>query len=343
MNILVPVSPSKTISRTLEEAVGRIHDQGDGTGSIHLVYTETPGRNAGRARRATAMLERARESVTEVAEDNIEIVIAYLARDEYLATPHDHAAVLAAYVDEHHIDLVVLDPNYAVDATDRTLHPLQHAFSRGQLNYEVATIEPTGWPARIEIVRFVAVFALTFSFYLVVGATFQLFDLVTGILGATVAGVLFRNITFETTPGVMTVAGTFIRGVLYVPSLLVNILIANIQISYIILHPALPIDPHLDRIKTGLSGGLTVTALANSITLTPGTLTVDADRDELLVHSITAPTRTEVLTGERTTGIRFVYYGFEGSEQPETIDLDRLETVAGPTDADELLGGGEDD
>ena len=343
MNILVPISPSRTINRTIEEAVGRIIEQASGAGNIHLVYTETPGKSADQSERVTPMLDSARERARQIAPADTEVITAYLAREVYLATPHDHAAVLATYASDHDIDLVVLDPNYSVDATDRALHPLQYAFSRAQLAYEVAAAEPTRMPTSVEIVRFVAVFALTFSFYLVVGGTLQHFDMATGIMGAIVAGILFRNVTFETTPGLRTVVGTFIRGALFVPYLLVKIIIANIQISYIILHPAMPIDPHLDRIETGLSNGLTVTALANSITLTPGTLTVDAERDELLIHSITEPTRTEVLTGDRTSGIQFVYYGLEGREQPGKIDLDRLETVAGPTDVEELLGGDKND
>lgn len=339
MNVLVPVSPSRTNQPTIEDAVGRLHDRAEEVGTIHLVYTETPGKATGRPKRATALLERSRATATAAAGYDVEVVTAYLARDEYLANPHDHAAVLAAYVTENDVDLIVMDPNYTVDATDRTLHPVEHAYERAGLAYEKVSVEPTGRPPLVEVTRFAAIFVLTISFYLVVSATFEAFGLATGIIGATIAGVLFRNVALETTPGVATVAGAIVRGALFVPYLLAKIIVANVQISYIILHPALPIDPHLDRIQTGLGGGLTVTSLANSLTLTPGTVTVDAERDNVLVHSITEDTRLEVLTGERTNGIRFVFYGLTAIEDTDTVDIDRVETVTGPKDVLDLSGG----
>ena len=45
--------------------------------------------------------------------------------------------------------------------------------------------------------------------------------------------------------------------------------------AYIVLHPMLPINPGIVRIRTGLKKDTSLTILSNSITLTPGTLTVD--------------------------------------------------------------------
>ena len=62
---------------------------------------------------------------------------------------------------------------------------------------------------------------------------------------------------------------------------------ANIEVAYRVLHPAMPIRPGIVKIKTHLQRATARTALCNSITLTPGTLTVDIDNDgTMLVHWI---------------------------------------------------------
>lgn len=63
---------------------------------------------------------------------------------------------------------------------------------------------------------------------------------------------------------------------------------ANIHVAYLVIHPEVPIKPGIVKIKTGLSKDSSLTVLANSITLTPGTLTVDVnpDKKELYVHWI---------------------------------------------------------
>ena len=334
MNVLVPVSFSRTIDRTVEYALERVAQEG---GSIHLVHTETPGGESRRDRQVNALLHRLVTIANEQANDRIGVETAYLARERYLTSPHDHAGEYAAYAREHDIDLVIMDPGFSVDATDPILQPVHHAFDRVGLRYAMADVSRSGIPSTAETARFLTVSSLSLVFYLAVSQSFTRANLLVGVVGAILTGLLFRNVVFETTPQLWPTVGVFVRGIMFIPYLLAKILVANIQISYLVLHPALPIDPHLDRIETGLSGGLSVTGLANSLTLTPGTLTVDAVRDELLVHSITPETRRELLTGDRQRAIEFVYYGRAGISSSETTGTKHAVTVAGPIDASEIL------
>jgi multicomponent Na+:H+ antiporter subunit E len=57
-----------------------------------------------------------------------------------------------------------------------------------------------------------------------------------------------------------------------------------------VLDPRLPVDPVVVRFKTRLTSDLAVTAFANSITLTPGTVTVDVEEREFVVHALTPQT-----------------------------------------------------
>ena len=74
----------------------------------------------------------------------------------------------------------------------------------------------------------------------------------------------------------------------YLPVFIWEVLKANVDVAYRVIHPDLPINPGIVKVKTTLKTDTALTFLANSITLTPGTLSVDIDRDDdcLYVHWI---------------------------------------------------------
>ena len=65
---------------------------------------------------------------------------------------------------------------------------------------------------------------------------------------------------------------------------------ANIDVAYRVLHPDLPINPGTIKVKTSLTSDAGLTFLANSITLTPGTITIDIEGEYLYVHWLYART-----------------------------------------------------
>ncbi len=73
---------------------------------------------------------------------------------------------------------------------------------------------------------------------------------------------------------------------LYIPYFLWYVLLANLDVAYRVLHPELPIKPGIVRFKTTLKTHLAQTVLANSITLTPGTMTVDIIDQDMYIHWI---------------------------------------------------------
>ena len=87
----------------------------------------------------------------------------------------------------------------------------------------------------------------------------------------------------------------------YLPIFLWEILKANIDVAYRVSHPGLPITPGIVKVKTHLKSDTGLTFLANSITLTPGTLTVDIDRAGgfLYVHWIDVKDRDVEKATER--------------------------------------------
>lgn len=72
----------------------------------------------------------------------------------------------------------------------------------------------------------------------------------------------------------------------YVPYLLWQILLANIDVARRVASPRLPISPGIVRVRTRLTSPLGRLFLTSSITLTPGTLTVETDGGDLFIHWI---------------------------------------------------------
>ena len=81
----------------------------------------------------------------------------------------------------------------------------------------------------------------------------------------------------------------FFRFARYMPWLIWEIIKANFHLLYLAFHPRMKdlIDPHIITFKTNLKSDIAITTMANSITLTPGTITVTADSDGVFrVHAI---------------------------------------------------------
>ena len=74
----------------------------------------------------------------------------------------------------------------------------------------------------------------------------------------------------------------------YIPVFTWECFKANLDVVYRVIHPKVPINPGIVKVKTKLKSDTGLTFLANSITLTPGTLTVDIDQENgyLYIHWI---------------------------------------------------------
>jgi len=93
----------------------------------------------------------------------------------------------------------------------------------------------------------------------------------------------------------------------YIIVLFWEIIKANFDVAYRVLHPKMPIKPGIVVIRTSLKSDIGKLILANSITLTPGTFTLDVIGDELLIHWINV--KTEDIDGAtKLIGQRFEKY-----------------------------------
>jgi multicomponent Na+:H+ antiporter subunit E len=88
-----------------------------------------------------------------------------------------------------------------------------------------------------------------------------------------------------------------LNAVTYWPWLASQIALSALNVSRIILTPRLPISPVLIRVKMSQKSDVGKVTYANSITLTPGTISVDLEDDEILVHALTQKGATELAAG----------------------------------------------
>ena len=88
-------------------------------------------------------------------------------------------------------------------------------------------------------------------------------------------------------PGTPLAKALPLRFLGYVPWLSWQIIVSSLHVAYVVLHPRMPIQPRLLRFDTAFPHVLAQLTLATSITLTPGTVTLDVDNDEFLVHALT--------------------------------------------------------
>ena len=96
------------------------------------------------------------------------------------------------------------------------------------------------------------------------------------------------------------------RVLTYLPWLILEIVKSNIHVAKVILSPSLPISPRLVRTKASQTTDLGQVIYANSITLTPGTITLDVRDGEFLVHALTEDTAQGVESGEMDAKVKWL-------------------------------------
>lgn len=131
----------------------------------------------------------------------------------------------------------------------------------------------------------VSAFVSLYLFWLLLSGYFTPFLMIAGA-GCSIAVVLFTRRMHVLDPEGQPL-GLILGAALYWCWLLVEILKSGWAVCRMIVDPRLPISPTLVRFRPGQATAVGLVSHANSITLTPGTITVEAEPGEFLVHAIT--------------------------------------------------------
>ncbi len=307
-SVVVPVARTNYAKRTMEYAVDTYEDP-----RFVVLLSEESDEDEGR--HVADMAEVWLEEVTGDEDRDVEVY----DTGSYFVSPEDYAEALAFYCEENDLEGVVLDPEYKMGTAAIVSESLAREVRARGLKVDVAPIERrvrrTPLLTRGGVNRFAVLFAASLAFYLSIGSL-ELFDLVTGAVTAALVSSVLYKVCLQSTPRIERLPVLALRSSIYVPYLLWQIFKANVQIAYVVLHPKLPIQPEVVRFEAYVWGGVPLTTLANSITLTPGTLTVESDGRHLHVHALTASTKEGLLDGYLERAVRFVFYGRRSMDVP---------------------------
>jgi multicomponent Na+:H+ antiporter subunit E len=134
--------------------------------------------------------------------------------------------------------------------------------------------------------RRIIYFILAFVTWVVLTWSLDIQFIIAGLVASAIVSILFHEMLPKEHHIFISPVRIF-WFLVYIPVFFYYILMANFDVVYRALHPAMPIKPGIVKIKTKLKTDSGITALANSITLTPGTLTVDlTDDGYLYIHWI---------------------------------------------------------
>ena len=157
-----------------------------------------------------------------------------------------------------------------------------------------------------KIKGFIWLLVVTLVLWLALVAKLDWQEIICGILICLIVSLFGVHIYSKLGLPSLTLKG-ILFSLVYIIVLLWEIIKANFDVAYRVIHPKMPIKPGIVVIKTQLKSDIAKMILANSITLTPGTFTLDVIDDKLLVHWINVKTED---TDEATSliGYRFEKY-----------------------------------
>ena len=127
-----------------------------------------------------------------------------------------------------------------------------------------------------------------FGIWVVLSGKFDAFHLSLGLISCGIVAYLSSDLLFPS-PRIKGLLVQWARFLRYIPWLMVEITKANLHVTYLVFHPRMMelIDPRIVKFRTKLKSDLALVTFANSITLTPGTITVDVSIDgDFKVHAI---------------------------------------------------------
>lgn len=136
-------------------------------------------------------------------------------------------------------------------------------------------------------------FCLMMAFWLILSGHYDLFHISLGIISVVTVlwfNTKIRNYNFFEDQVQKESNVKVYRLFYFVPFLIWEIISSSVRIAYLIIHPKMPIKTGIIKFKTNLPNMPARVLLGNSITLTPGTVVLQIEKDEFIVHSLTSDT-----------------------------------------------------
>lgn len=142
---------------------------------------------------------------------------------------------------------------------------------------------------RFRLIPFIATFVIVLAMWFVFSGKFKTPFIVMGVISSLLVAFFSHDLLFPKHTVFKGMGGVWFRFFLYIPWLIYQIVLANLHLLYLVFHPNMNelINPKIIKFKSKLKNDMAQVTFANSITLTPGTITVYLSvYGDYTVHSI---------------------------------------------------------
>jgi multicomponent Na+:H+ antiporter subunit E len=143
-------------------------------------------------------------------------------------------------------------------------------------------------------------FSIMFLFWILLSGLFDAFHLAAGLICSAIVTLISYDLLVKNKDAKFVQKS--LRLFRYIPWEFWQIVLANIDVAYRVLHPKMPINPRVIEFETPLRSDFSLVTLANSITLTPGTITISVDPEKggFKVHAIAKEPADGLLVDQKT-------------------------------------------
>lgn len=140
---------------------------------------------------------------------------------------------------------------------------------------------------RFDFFGSIFIFTLLMAFWLLISASIHWQHLLVGVVFCFILTVFWSNLNIASTVKTGFRLKQLFLLIKYFIFLGIDVVIANINVAMIVLNPKMPISPGIVIMRCDLERSLSRVLYVNSITLTPGTITVELEDNLLIVHALT--------------------------------------------------------
>jgi multicomponent Na+:H+ antiporter subunit E len=171
--------------------------------------------------------------------------------------------------------------------------------------------------------NFIGTLMILFAFWILLSGRFDLFHLTLGAICCALVALLFHDLLFANVRvgDMRVVAARFIG---YIPWLIRQIVTANLHVAALALRPKMPISPQVICYRTKLETDISCVTLANSITLTPGTITMDIQDGVYYVHALSRRVADDLNAGEMQDRVAHTFMEADHLYVQDVLDAARI-------------------
>ncbi len=155
-------------------------------------------------------------------------------------------------------------------------------------------------------------FIVLFGFWVFLSGQLDVMHLSMGIICSILVALYSHDLFIRSSDSIIDRANTLLRFIKYGFWLIYQIFIANIDVARRVLDPRMPISPEIIKFTSRLKSDVALTVMANSITLTPGTLTIDIIDGEYYIHCLATEYGDSILEGGFEKRMEYVFGEGEG-------------------------------